>query len=62
MNWELALAGDMRYNPDTQMIEVYNSKDWIALAPHSRDQATWDIEYINEKTKKKALDELFGVE
>jgi len=61
MNWELALAGDMRYNPDTQMIEVYNGKDWIAFAPHSRDQATWDIEYVNEITKKNALDELFGV-
>jgi hypothetical protein len=53
-----AFAGDMRYNTDTQMIEIYTDK-WIALAPHSRDQATWDIEYVNEITKKKALDELF---
>jgi len=61
MNEHLPKMGDMRYNPDTQMIEVYNSKDWITVAPHSRDQATWDIEYINEKTKQNALDELFGV-
>jgi hypothetical protein len=61
MNWELALTGDMRYNPDTQMFEVYNSKDWIAFAPHSINQVTNVDEYINEALKKQALDELFGV-
>jgi hypothetical protein len=60
MNWELALAGDMRFNPDTQMLEVYNGKDWVVFAPQSIDQVTNVDEYIDEISKKKALDELFG--
>jgi hypothetical protein len=52
--------GDMRYNPDTQLLEVYNGKDWVVFAPHSVDQVTNVDEYIDEISKKNALDELFG--
>jgi hypothetical protein len=52
--------GDMRYNPDTQLLEVYNGKDWVVFAPQSIDQVTNVDEYIDEISKKKALDELFG--
>jgi hypothetical protein len=65
INWELALAGDIRYNPTTQMMEVYNGKSWITVAPQSTDEVrrVGDVdEFIHEITKKnEALDELFGV-
>ena len=53
MNWELALAGDMRYNPDTQMIEVYDGNSWTETISSNTGSA-W-----NEKTKQNALDRLF---
>ena len=66
MNWELApVAGDIRYNPDTQMLEVYDGKSWITVAPQSTDEVrrVGDVdEFIHEITKKnEALNELFGV-
>ena len=60
MNQGLPRMGDMRYNPDTQLLEVYNGKDWVVFAPQSIDQVTNVDEYIDEISKKKALDELFG--
>ena len=29
MNWELADAGDIRFNTDTQTFEIYDGKSWI---------------------------------
>ena len=80
MNFDHALAGDMRFNPDTQMTEVYNGDRWIAIAQKLNDQSRWEDvkkqfdasfdkdynprdvqEWIDEKVKEKALNELFGV-
>ena len=89
----MALAGEMRYNPDTQMTEVYSGDRWIAIAQKLKDPARWEDvkkqfdtskkqfdtskkqfdtsfydnfdryrrEFVEEKVKVKALDELFGV-
>ena len=76
----MALAGDMRYNPDTQMTEVYSGDRWIAIINGSmqiavaqkpseqvKDESFYDNfdryrrEFVEEKVKVKALDELFGV-
>ncbi len=76
MNWELALAGDMRYNPTTQMLEVYDGNSWtetissntgsawneISKKQVDEDYVKKDVRvWIDETLKKKALDELFGV-
>ena len=55
MNEHLPHMGDMRYNPDTQMIEVYDGNSWTETISSNTGSA-W-----NEKTKQNALDELFGV-
>jgi hypothetical protein len=52
MNWELALAGDVRFNTDTQMMEIYDGKKWFQTRPGLRDTPT-----LTEK--EKALDRLF---
>jgi hypothetical protein len=68
MNRDRAFAGDMRYNPDTQMTEVYSGDRWIAIAQKLKDPARWeDVKKqfdasFDEKVKEKALNELFGVE
>jgi hypothetical protein len=68
MNWELApVAGDIRYNPDTQMLEVYDGNSWVVCDRAGRtsfdeDYTPRDVqEWIDEKVKEKALNELFGV-
>ena len=72
MNFDLALSGDIRYNPDTQMLEVYDGKDWTVTAHKPLEQVkdtSFDEDYtprdvqewIDEKVKEKALNELFGV-
>jgi hypothetical protein len=68
MNFDLALSGDIRYNPDTQMLEVYDGKDWTVTAHKPLEQVKdtsytpRDVqEWIDEKVKEKALNELFGV-
>jgi hypothetical protein len=73
MNWELApVAGDIRYNPDTQMLEVYDGNSWTVTAHKPLEQVkdtSFDEDYtprdvqewIDEKVKEKALNELFGV-
>ena len=73
----MAFAGEIRYNPDTQMTEVYSGDRWIAIAPMGavtqkpleqvKDESFDDNfdryrrEFVEEKVKVKALDELFGV-
>ncbi len=73
----MAFAGEMRYNPDTQMTEVYSGDRWIAIAnmgaiaqkplEQVKDESFYDNfdryrrEFVEEKVKVKALDELFGV-
>jgi len=73
----MAFAGEIRYNPDTQMTEVYSGDRWIAISPMSavaqkpleqvKDESFYDNfdryrrEFVEEKVKVKALDELFGV-
>jgi hypothetical protein len=73
MNWELApVAGDIRYNPDTQLLEVYDGNSWTVTAhkpleqvkdtSFDEDSTPRDVqEWIDEKVKEKALNELFGV-
>ena len=68
MNFDLALSGDIRYNPDTQMLEVYDGKDWTVTAHKPLEQVKDTLytprdvqEWIDEKVKEKALNELFGV-
>jgi hypothetical protein len=59
MNWYLALSGDIRYNPDTQMLEVYDGNSWTVTAHKPLEQVK-DTSF-DEKVKEKALNELFGV-
>jgi len=54
MNGDRAFAGDMRFNIDTQMTEIYDGKKWFQTRPGLRD-----IPILTEK--EKALNELFGV-
>ena len=67
MNRDRATVGETRFNPDTQMLEVYNGKSWIATAQKLKDPARWeDVKKqfdasFDEKVKEKALNELFGV-
>ncbi len=54
MNEDRAFPGDMRFNIDTQMTEIYDGKKWFQTRPGLRDTPT-----LTEK--EIALDELFGV-
>ncbi len=62
-----ALTGDMRYNPDTQTLEIYDGNSWVVCDRAGR--TSFDEEtpvrnvdaWIDEKVKVKALNELFGV-
>ena len=51
MNKDRAFAGDMRYNPTTHTMEIYDGKRWFQTGSGLRD-----IPIL----KEKALDELFG--
>jgi len=67
MNRDRVWYGDVRFNADTQMFEVYNGKSWIASAQKLKDPARWENvkkqfdASFDEKVKEKALNELFGV-
>ena len=53
MNQNLTAMGVIRYNPDTQILEVYDGNSWTD--PNlSNTGSAW-----NEKSKKNALDRLF---
>ncbi len=63
MNEDRAFAGDMRYNPTTHTMEIYDGKRWTLPARTSFEKVTGQKDvrvWIDETIKKKALDELFG--
>ena len=55
-----AFAGDVRFNADTQMMEIYTDK-WIVLNDNGMYTARTKNYKIDKKVKEKALNELFGV-
>ena len=65
MNSDRALTGNMRYNSDTQMLEIYDGNCWVVCDRAGRTSFDEDFtqrnvrEFIDEKLKKNALDELF---
>jgi len=56
-----AFAGDVRFNTDTQMIEIYTADKWIVLNDNGMYTARTKNYKIDKKVKEKALNELFGV-